>query len=506
MRALTRVLLLAAAATGLCPAWNSPVLWNVCNSAALSGGSVVVNADCIDSIKPASDDVALTVFYSTDSQATWQQVPMNPVAQPGYDSTFQCAFPAPGSGTVHYYVRGDNGTNYGTQAPFNSGDVWPVTDNLLAETALEGTGDTTNDPDGEWLDLTSCAIGYSDGKFYGRLTNHYTSWPMRGSIIGPWYLYSVGFRNSEAATGDTVAYVMVHVSILTYTDGLYEVNTYESTYTRIGDIDVQASGNRLIMRCDLSDLTARPGFQPWPNQCGYVTAARGDARSANLSLQSWVHDTTNSSRFYVNRTPRLVVGQNRAPALNLAGVDPDSGTGATDFHFHARYIDADTNLPVLRCVVADADTYDLTPNSHGYAAGVVFARDISGFEPGPHEFHFAFDDGAGVVTTPPDTFVVTGTAVAEVPTGCAAGFSASPNPFSGAVRLHVPPGSRVLGIFDRCGKLVRSLPSSHSSVAGPYSLSWDGTDKSGRLLPAGIYFLREEGGPLRRLLVKLNDR
>ena len=485
--------------------WYSPILWNVCNSAATPGGSVVVNADCVDSINPL-DDVGLTGFYSTDNQATWQQAPMNAVGQPGYDSTFQCAFPAPGSGTVYYYVRADNGTNYGTQSPYNSGDVWPVTDNLLASLAVEGSGDTINDPDGEWLDLTGAWLGYSNGKFYGCLTNDTNIWPTRGSILGPWYLYSVGFRNSEA-TSDTWVYAMTHVSLLTYSDGLYEANAYTHSFTRIGNIDIQASGNRLIMRCNLSDLVARPHFQPWPNQCGYLCAAKGETRSADISLNSWQHDTTNSCRFYINRTPRLVVGQNTPPVVNLGGVDPDTGTGETSFRFHVHYADADTNLPVVHSVVIDnVDTFAVRPRHHRYAFGVTFEDTLSGFGAGPHEYRFVFSDGASVVTTPLDTFFVTGTAVAEVPNGGAAGFSASPNPFSGSVRFRMPTGSRVLRIFDRCGKLVRSLSVPCSPIPGPHSLSWDGTDKSGRLLPAGIYFLREEGGPLRRLLVKLNDR
>jgi hypothetical protein len=506
MGARTRVLLLAAAATGLCPAWTTPVLRNVCNSAAAPGGTVVVHADCIDSIKPSLDDVALTVFYSTDSQATWQQTPMTAIGQPGYDTTYQSSFPAPSSGTVCYYVRGDNGTNFGTQSPVNSDDAWPVPDNLLAESALEGTGDTINDPDGEWLDLTSCALGYSDGKVYGRMTNHYSSWPTSGGLFGPWYLYSVGFWNSEAATGDTLGYAMVRVNLLTYTPGLYELNRYESTYTRIGDIDIQTSGNRLIMRCNVSDLVARSGFQPWPNQCGYLCGAKGDARSANLSLQSWQHDSTNSARFYVDRTPRLVVGQNHPPTLNLGGVEPDTGTAETDFRFHVHYVDADTNLPVLRSVVVDADTFPLVPSGHRYAAGVTFTRELRGFETGVHEFKFVFNDGVSEATTPLDTFVVTGTgAVAEVLDGGATGFAASPNPFSIAVRFRVPSGCRVLRIFDGCGKLVRCLSVSRRSVPGQGSLSWDGADGSGRPLPAGMYFLREGGGPLRRVLVKLND-
>jgi hypothetical protein len=502
---LRLVFFFAVLAAGPAVGWYSPILRNVCNSAPAAGESVLVNVDCVDSINPL-DELNLKLFYSTDNQGSWHEVALAAVNQPGFDNTYQCRFPLPGAGTVHYYVRGENGTNYGTQSPYNSGDAWPVTDNLLASLAVEGTGDTINDPDGAWLDLTGAWMGYSNGKFYGCLTNHYTSWPTRGSIIGPWYLYSVGFRNSEAATGDTLAYAMTHVSILTYTDGLYEVNTYTHDFTKIGNIDIQTSGNRLIMRCNLSDLVARPHFQPWPNQCGYLCSAKGETRSADISLNSWQHDTTNSSRFYVDRTPRLVVGQNTPPVVNLGAVEPDTGTGETDFRFHVHYVDADTNVPVLRSVVVDADTFDLVPGSHRYAVGVTYTRTLNGFGAGPHEYRFVFDDGFSVVTTPPDTFFVTGTAVAEVPNGDAVGLSALPNPFSGSVRFHVPFGWRVLRIFDRCGKLVRSLSVSRPSVPGPRSLSWDGTDKSGRLLPAGIYFLREEGGPLRRLLVKLNDR
>jgi hypothetical protein len=217
-----------------------------------------------------------------------------------------------------------------------------------------------------------------------------------------------------------------------------------------------------------------------------------------------MHDSTNSGRFYVDRTPRLVVGRNTAPGLNLAGVEPDSGTGATNYNFHVHYVDADSNLPVLHCVVVDSDTYDLVPSSHRYAVGVTFARQVSGFAPGRHEFKFVFSDGDGLVTTPPDTFVVTSDGVAEIPGGGVHAFGATPNPFSSRVRLQVPPGSRGLRVYDHCGTFVRSLSVSRSSVPG--TLSWDGTDKSGWPLPAGVYFLSEGGGPLRRLLVKLNDR
>lgn len=492
------VVLAALLGAGTAFGWYTPVLWNVCNSAAGPGGSIVVNADCIDSVMPSLDDVALRVFYSTDDQATWQEVPMNAVGRPGYDSTFQCAFPAPDSGTVFYYVRADNGTNFGTQSPLNSGDAWPVTDNLLAELAVEGTGDTINDPRGEWLDLTSAAMSYSGGKFYGRLTNRTTSnsWPLNSGLFGPWYLYTVGFRNSEAYTRDTLVYAMTYANVLgIYTSGLYEINALTHDFTKIAGIETQTSGNRLVMRCNISDLAARRGFQPWPNQCGYLTAAKGETRSANASLESWQHDTTNSSRFYVDRTPCLVVGQNQPPGLNLAGVEPDTGTSETNFRFYVHYADADTNLPVLHSVVVDADTFDLAPGGHRYAAGVNFATTRRGFEAGPHEYRFVFDDGSSVVTTPPDTFFVIGAAVAEVPQGGPVGFSATPNPFSGRVRLTFPKLARAVELLDPAGRRIRSF-----NVSGEV---WDGRDQGGVQLPAGVYYLREQGGPLRRLLVKV---
>jgi hypothetical protein len=485
---------------GAASAWYSPVLWNVCNSAAAPGSTVVVNADCMDSINPPVDDVMLKLFYSTDGQASWSEVQMTKMSTPGYDSTYEGTFPAPSSGTVYYYVRGDNGTNFGTQSPCNSGDIWPVTDNLLAETAIEGTGDTINDPDGEFLDLTSCAMSYSGGKIYGRITNHSNQWPIRGSIIGPWYLYTVGFRNSEAYTLDTLVYAMTYGNVLgIYTTGLYEINAITKDFTKVAGIEVQTSGNRMVLRCNLSDLTARRGFQPWPNQCGYLCSAKGETRSADASLNSWQHDTTNSSRFYVNRTPRLVVGQNTPPSLTNDRVIPQTGPVGTEFWFSVRYADPDSNLPVLHAVVVGAETIALRPTHHQYQGQDVFDVRRSGFDVGAHEFRFVFNDGASLVSTTPDTFVVTDTAsaVAEAPVQGPRSILAQPNPFVDRVKLTFPRLGRAIELLDAAGRRVHLFPSS-GAERGASSVTLDG-----RRLPAGVYYLREDGGPLRRLLVKL---
>ena len=497
------LILLAVAASGqIALGWTGPMLYNVCNSAPQAAGTVVVNLDAPDVINP-TDAVSATLFYSTDNQATWQPVPMTVSGAPGYESTLVASFTIPPSGTVYYYVRAQNETNWGTEGPLNSGNVWPVTDNWLADLANEPTGDMENNPDGNFLDLTSVAMSYSDTYFYGRLTNNYNSWPLDGGWLGPWYLYTVGFRNADAYTLDTFAYAMTYADApLGNGSGLYEVNAFTSAFTQIGDIDVSTSGNRLVMRGLISDLTSRRGFQPWPNTGGFICSAKGDTRSANAVLQSWRHDSTNSARFYIDKSPGFVVGANTPPELTVPRVFPRFGDDTSHFRFTVTYTDADTNLAVLHAVVVDGETTSLRPNHHRYYEGVNYSATETGFSTGTHRFHFAFDDGMGVVESPEDTFVVSGgTGVAEGPTPSGSGFTleARPNPFTNVVELRGRVRSRVLHIFDHCGKLVARLQQASEGAV----VRWDGTDDAGNRLPGGVYFCREDGGPLRRLLVKL---
>ncbi len=424
--------------------------------------------------------------------------------QPGYESTFVASFACPSSGQVWYYIRARNETNFGTQGPLNSGNVWPVTDNFLAELAIELTGDTLNNPRGPYLDLTSVAMGRSGDYFYGRLTNNASSWPTRASIVGPWFLYTVGFRNADAYAGDTFAYAMTYADApFGYGSGLYEINAYTEDFERIGNIDVATSGNRLVMRCRVTDLTSRRGFQPWPNTGGFLCSAKGETRSADISLNSWRHDSTNSSRFFVDRTPVFTVGVNREPQLSQPRVFPRFGDSQTSFQFTVNYADADSNLPVLCAVVVDSDTFRLRPNHHRYYEQVSFNTARAGFGPGTHRFHFAFSDGMAVVESAEDSFVIEGgTAIAEQPSEpTVAGFEAKPNPFRNIVELRGRLRSRVIEVFDHCGRFVTRLQQAHDEAV----LRWDGTDELGRNLPGGVYFCREPGGNLRRLLVKLGQ-
>ena len=87
--------------------------------------------------------------------------------------------------------------------------------------------------------------------------------------------------------------------------------------------------------------------------------------------------------------------------------------------------------------------------------------------------------------------------------------SISPNPFSKLINISFGIGQRAEGqtlkIFDASGRLIEdfSLPTAYSLV--PTTILWDGTDQTGRPVPAGVYFveLTAEDILITRKVVKL---
>ncbi|MFO7675698.1 MAG: hypothetical protein R6X12_05245 [bacterium] len=495
LRRPDRLLLGLAGLVALAGAWTAPVLSNVSSSAPPPGGTVVVQADIAGPVE--DDNITAWVNWSTNAGASWSRADMARLALPGWDSTWQGGFTLPGSGTVLWYVQSEDGANWATQGPKNAADAWPPAPALLAPVAFEPAGDMVNNPPGNWLDLTDVRFGISDAWIYARVTNNHTSWPVSTTIPLRWYLYAVGFRNPDAAQ-DTFSFVLAYGNILgLYQPGLYVINGYTSEFERVGDIEYNTAGNVLSMRCRIADLATHPKFGPWPIPSGHLRAARGDTRSVDINQNATLHDTSNQSRWYVDRSPGFVVGQNRSPVLSLPTVVPRQGGPSTEFAFSADYTDPDTNLPVLRKLVVGADTIELVPNGHRWHRPVVFGDRRGGFAPGVHRFHFLFSDGLATVTSGPDSFVVTDTtAVAELPPA-PVGFTAAPNPFRHAVELLIPPGWQGAVLFAPSGRLVRRFL--------PGRQRWDGTDESGRPVPSGVYFLRAGAGAAGLRLLRLAD-
>ncbi len=72
-----------------------------------------------------------------------------------------------------------------------------------------------------------------------------------------------------------------------------------------------------------------------------------------------------------------------------------------------------------------------------------------------------------------------------------------PNPFNPTTTITygLPEASQVrLQVFNMIGERVKTLVQTHQP-AGNYTVEWNGTTDSGRLLPSGIYFYRLDAGP-----------
>ncbi|HEX7077663.1 MAG TPA: T9SS type A sorting domain-containing protein [Candidatus Eisenbacteria bacterium] len=66
----------------------------------------------------------------------------------------------------------------------------------------------------------------------------------------------------------------------------------------------------------------------------------------------------------------------------------------------------------------------------------------------------------------------------------------APNPVRIGARIQSPGGGR-LAIYDVQGRLVHAMGS--GAGASPYAAEWNATDRRGRPVPSGVYFLRYEG-------------
>ena len=76
---------------------------------------------------------------------------------------------------------------------------------------------------------------------------------------------------------------------------------------------------------------------------------------------------------------------------------------------------------------------------------------------------------------------------------------AVPNPFSSMVTIHwsVPMLQEVsLRVYNTAGQLVRTLAEGPTKP-GAYTTVWNGTDRKGRRLAAGVYFYTLETGDKR---------
>ncbi len=338
------------------------------------------------------------VVYRDQNQSTWSSNQMNLLYEacsvPTYSGEISYV---PGSGILEWYLRSENDTAVVSQSPKNSADVFPAPDYLLADLGADPVGDAANAA-GSFLDIVHCRASYSDSKLYFQLTNNGGGFPQSGGLF-TYYLYSVGIVDPN--TSDSSAYAAIYANVLgLITTGLYRIDLADSSFSRIGNVSSNISGNSLNLSCSISDLTSQPGWSSWPPPSGFIGLAPVTATQSGTNLES---NDIGKAAVYVPTFSLLDYSTNASPALNADTVyllEPDTIVA------EVVYTDSDNNLPMLRDFFCESVGYAMTACTKDYAEGTLFEYRLVVPDAGWYRYQFQFSDGAATVSTPVDSLHV----------------------------------------------------------------------------------------------------
>jgi hypothetical protein len=189
-----------------------------------------------------------------------------------------------------------------------------------------------------------------------------------------------------------------------------------------------------------------------------------------------------ASGYSVDNLPPGVPGSMSA-AYQASGVDLDwNDATETDFQCFRIYRGEEPGFipseETLIIQTIDSSYHDPLEDPWGYYYLITVLDHVGNeSEPGAPQF----------VTGVPDQIIAAKTSL----------LGASPNPFnpSTAISYRLQRDEVVfLEIYDVAGRLVRTLVSGRAETAGEKTQAWDGRDNGGRVVPAGIYFVRLEAG------------
>ncbi len=339
------------------------------------------------------------LYYRDDGATSWSSAPVSLLYTACTTFTYsgQTGYQPP-SGILEWYLRSENDTAVVSQCPINSADQFPVPMYLMADLGADSIGD----PEGTsntFLDITHFYGGYSDTKLYFRFDNNGGGFPQNQGLF-TYFIYSVGVIDPDAT--DSSAYVLVYANVPAFlSSGLYRLDPADSSFTSIGSISTNISGNSLWMSCNIADLTAQPGWSDWPPPTGFVGAA---AVTATAVLTDVTTNDMSKAGVLAPVSNFLDFNQaNTAPVLDAPLV-----TSETDGSIHAEitYTDGENHLAFERKLIFDGNTLPMTACVKDYQAGTVFEYDHQVSDSGWYDYYFEFSDGVEVVSTQVDSIYV----------------------------------------------------------------------------------------------------
>lgn len=339
------------------------------------------------------------VLFRDQPGTTWDYAPVYFSYQTCGAFTFsgQASY-VPPSGMLEWYFRSENDTAVVSQSPKNSADIFPAPDYLMADMGADPAGDAVGAA-GSWLDVTHLYAGYSDAKLYVSLQNNGGGFPTNQGLF-TYFLYTVGIVDPN--TTDSVAYVLVYASVpALFSPGLYILDASDSSFTQIGSITTNISGNRLNMSCNISDLTAQPSWSDWPPPAGYIGIApvTATANFTNLSTNDF-----GKTGVFIPASHLLDFNAaNNAPSLSGENV---SLIGEDTINAEITYTDIDGHLPTIRNLILEGVEYPMFACEKSYETGALFEQSLNVTESGWYHYYFEFSDGVETVTTAVDSIQV----------------------------------------------------------------------------------------------------
>ncbi len=338
------------------------------------------------------------LVYRDTTSLGWIHTVMAELYQSCTTSTYSAAINfTPPSGTMEWYFRSEGDTVVISMSPKNSANTFPLPSHMMADMGSDSVGDAVG-ATGPYLDLTGMQMGYSDTKIYARITNVSGGYPTNSGTT--FFLYGVGVINPDET--DSVGYAMIYVNVpFIMTSGLYRINPVDTSFSKIGNISTNISGTALSMSCNISDLTAQPGWGVWPPPSGFILTA---PMTATQTLSGFTTNDVGKGGVFLPSSHIIHFGgSNAAPTLtgvSIVASPPDTVKA------QVTYTDANKDLPVLRELYFGAQVYLMTACEKSYGSGAVFGMELTTGTSGWFQYHFRFSDGRDTVTTPVDSLHV----------------------------------------------------------------------------------------------------
>ncbi len=296
----------------------------------------------------------------------------------------------PPSGNLEYYFRSETDTIVISQSPKNTVNTFPVPADLLTDMGSDPVGDTVGAL-GTWLDITGCAMSYSDTRIFARLTNAGGGFPTSSGLN--FFLYSVGIIDPDAT--DSAAYAMIYVNVpFVLSSGLYRINPVDSSFSKIGNISTNITGNNLSLACNITDLTAQAGWSTWPPPSGLILIA---PVTATQNLSSLASNDIGTAGGFVPASQSISYGTNTAPTLSSPLVTSVAESAVASIIYN----DSDNNLATLRQFVLADTPHEMVACEKHYQTGTAFSATADFDTTGWYEYFFVFSDGRDTVATTP---------------------------------------------------------------------------------------------------------